>query len=219
MITLYTVQLICFVKTEKHNSSDFITLSIMYADIPEVKLGEKRLYSVDGSVEKVFKWREMGIFIHVPAGVVPPGFLCKITISLVLAGKFLFPKEFILVSGIFAISTSCDILKPIRIHLQHCVNFSDDMEKDLTFAKADYIGRSPPYHFEVCEEGIFTSELQYQSLYGALECQKFSFIGILARIRRWFTVRYKAQLLLNSKQWKAHVRVTKDIVSLLEVGQ
>ena len=77
----------------------------------------------------------------------------------------------------------------------------------------------PPYHFKVCGGGIFTSELQYQSLYGALECQKFSFIGILARIRRRFTVRYKAQLLLNSKQWKVHVTVTKDIVSLLQVGQ
>ena len=191
----------------------------MYADIPEVQLGEKRLYSVDGSIEKVFKWQEMGIFIHVPAGMVLPGCLCEITISSVLAGKFLFPEEFILVSGIFAISTSCDILKPIRIHLQHCVNFSHDMEKDLTFAKANYIGRSPPYQFEVCDGGVFTSELQYQSLYGALECQKFSFIGILARIRRLFTVRFKAQLLLNSKQWKAHVTVTKDIASLLQVGQ
>ena len=157
----------------------------------------------------------MGIFIHVPAGVVSPGYLCEITVSSVLAGKFLFPEEFILVSGIFAISTSCDILKPIRIHLQHCVNFSHDIEKDLTFAKADYIGRSPPYHFVVCGGGIFTSELQYQSLYGALECQKFSFNVILARIRSWFTVRYKAQLLLNSKQLKAHVTVAKDIVSLL----
>ena len=191
----------------------------MYADIPGVQLGEKRLYSVDGSIEKVFEWQEMGIFIHVPAGVVLPGYLCEITISSVLAGKFLFPEEFILVSGIFAVSTSCDILRPIRIHLQHCVNFSHNMEKDLTFAKAGYIDRSPPYHFEVCGGGIFTSELQYQSLYGALECQKFSFIGILAWIRRWFTIRYKAQLLLNSKQWKAHVTITKDIVSLLQVGQ
>ena len=192
----------------------------MHADIPEVQLGEERLYSVDGSIEKVFKWQEMGIFIHVPAGVVSPGYLCEITISPVLAGKFLFPEEFILVSGIFAISTSCDILKPIRIHLQHCVNFFHGIEKDLTFAKADHIGRSPPYHFEVCGGGIFTSELQYQSLYGALECQKFSFIGILAsRIRFQFTVRCKAQLLLNSKQWKAHVTVTKDIRCLLQVGQ
>ena len=93
------------------------------------------------------------------------------------------------------------------------------MEKDLTFAKADYIGRSPPYHFEICGGGIFTSEMQYQSLYGALECQKFSFIGILARIRGWFILRYKAQLLLNSKQWKAHVAVAKDVVSLLQGGQ
>ena len=38
----------------------------------EVQLGEKRLYSVDGSIEKVFKWQEMGIFIYVPAGVVFP---------------------------------------------------------------------------------------------------------------------------------------------------
>ena len=36
----------------------------MYADIPEVQLGEKRLYRFDGSVEKVFKWQEMGISIQ-----------------------------------------------------------------------------------------------------------------------------------------------------------
>ena len=161
----------------------------------------------------------MGIIIHVPAGVVSPDCLCEITVSSVYAGKFIFPEDYTLVSGVFAISTSCDILKPIKIHLQHCVNFSHNMEKDLTFAKADNSGRSPPYQFEVCAGGIFTSELQYQSLYGALECQKFSFFGIFAWIIGWFDVRYKTQLLLNSKQWKAHVTVTKDIVSLFQVGQ
>ena len=38
----------------------------------------------------------------------------EITIFSVLAGKFLFPEEFTLVNGVFEISTSCDILKPIR---------------------------------------------------------------------------------------------------------
>ena len=163
----------------------------------------------------------MGIIIYVPAGVVSPDYFCEITISSVLAGNFIFPEECTLVSGVFAISTSCDILKPIRIHLQHCVNFSHGMEKNLTFTKADGSGRSPPYQFEICDGGIFTSKLQYQSLYGALECQKFSpwFFGIFTWITGWFNVRYKAQLLLNSRQWKAHVTITKDIVSLLQVGQ
>ena len=47
----------------------------------------------------------------------------EITIFSVLAGKFLFPEEFTLVNGVFEISTSCDILKPIRIHFQHCQFF------------------------------------------------------------------------------------------------
>ncbi len=190
------------------------------------------MYTVSGNVEQVLNWVEMGINIVVPAGIIKPGSMpCDIAVVPLLHGQFLFPDNTVAVSGIYAIGTSCPILKPITIHMQHCVNlkFVEDLQV-MSFYKAEHNNCRPPYKFVPCDGGVFVRG----SSYGSLECIQFALIAILKRVsvRSWritnFTSRpdpkvcYRAQLLYSmsstSKLWIISVFVAKNIDSIIQVS-
>ena len=190
--------------------------------LSQVNMMKKRLYTVTGSSDEVLRWEEHWVTIHVPAGVVQPWTCCDIAVILILEGKFVFPYNHTLVSAIYAIGTSCELLKPIKIELQHCVNVTEGNKGRLRFAKAKNDDFNPPYEFQTCGNGVFPAGSQY----GSLECDSFSLYTILMSIASWFTgrssTRYKAQLFHTKStvpnRWTVQFAVTKDINYHIEVN-
>ena len=185
----------------------------------------KRLYSVSGKADEVLNWEKMGIDIGVPAGVISNGGFCDIAVVAVLSGDFIFPDNSIPVSGIFAVGTSCALEKPLTIKLQHCVDISSEKDADMmVFAKAEHIGRSPPYIFEEQDNGLFAQGSQY----GSLDCQSFTLIAVIRRLRAWITghpdtsIKYRAQVLYaanaSSGGYIVQFAVIKNTNNLVKVS-
>ena len=186
---------------------------------------KKRLYTVTGSSDEVLRWEEHGVTIHVPAGVVQPGTCCDIAVIPIMEGKCVFPDNHTPVSAIYAIGASCQLLKPIKIELQHCVDVTEGNKGRLSFAEAKHGDVNPPYEFQTCAcgDGVFPAGSQY----GSLECYSFSLYTILMSIGRWFfgnpITRYKARLFYTKStivpnKWTVRFVVTKDIISHIEVN-
>ena len=197
----------------------------IFTDTLKVRSIGKRLYSVSGKADEVLSWEKMGIDICVPAGVISSGGFCDIAVVAVLSGDFIFPDNSLPVSGVFAVGTSCALEKPLTIKLQHCVDISSEKDADMmVFAKAEHNGRPPPYIFEEYDSGLFAQGSQY----GSLDCQSFTLITLMRRMRAWITgcpdtsIKYRAQVLytvnLSSGGYIVHFAVIKNTNILVEVS-
>ena len=136
-------------------------------------------------------WQEKGMMtITVPAGAVAPGNSCDITVAPVSPTKnCIFLDDSVLVSEIFEVTTSCGILKPITIKLQHCVEVTEDNEiTSLAFAKAEQ--NHAPLIFEKLEGGCFDVGSQY----GSIQCEKFSQFAIICDRNRRVRLRCSARM-------------------------
>ena len=155
------------------------------------------------------------IIIHVPAGVVPPGQTCDITITPVQPSECVLPPDAILVSEVFEVTTSCDLQAPITIILRHCVRPTREDERNcLSFAKAE--SGAGNCYFKECENGIFT----IGSEYGELECKRFS--TFLAWWRKKLGLPCPLECCVRMVhsflyQHEAHIVVTKNNGDLMEV--
>ena len=92
----------------------------------------------------------------------------EVQVTALAGGKFVFPENTILVSAVYAVSTSIPI--PMRLELQHCIDLSiqPDMRRYLKFAIAS-IDSSSPYKFSL-EEGDFKPDSWYGSFNFTTNC-------------------------------------------------
>ena len=168
-------------------------------------------------------WQEKSnITIVVPVGIVPPESSCDITISPVLPKLCNFPENSVLVSDVFEVTTSCEILKPILIKLRHCIQLTSEEERAcLTFAKAESHEGLPSQHcFEKHEGGVFDVGTRH----GRLECSKFSWFScIWQAVNDWLypplicSVAMLYSFWTKSDKYIAHIVVTRDNEELSEV--
>ena len=176
-------------------------------------------------------WQDVGIQISVPSGIVSKDTLCDIAVIPILHGDFQFPQGMVLVSGVYAIGTSCKIKKPLTIHIQHCVELSSEVNiQALTFCKAEHGSASLyPYEFIPCQGGTFKIESQY----GSLDCESFTFYGIGMWILSWFAghpdpvrpdppaITYRAQVLYRettSRSYVVLIYAIKNIKTIIKVS-
>ena len=139
----------------------------------------------------------------------------------VIEGSFTFPPDTTPVSAMYAIGTSCELKKPIRISIQHCVELTDPLHCDqLSFAKAKHVDCSPSYEFKAIDGGHFSVGLDY----GLLDCSSFSFLTIIQRkiagfcslaVSRYKLLTFYRYTRIND--WEVHFVVTKDINHFVEV--
>ena len=203
-----------------YNSHSYV---FIFTDTLQARSVGKRLYSVSGKANEVLSWKKMGIDISVPAGVISSGGFCDIAVVAVLSGDFIFPDNSIPVSGVYAVGTSCKLMKPLTINLQHCVEISEEDTGTMSFTKAEHSRKSPPYVFEDCKGGVFIPGAQYASL----DCQSFTLIAIVRRMRAWITgqpdssIKYRAQVLYlksSSGRYIVYLVVVKNTNSLVQVS-
>ena len=170
-------------------------------------------------------WQEKGIMtITVPAGAVAPGNSCDITVAPVSPTKnCIFPDDSVLVSEIFEVTTSCDIIKPITIKLQHCVQVTGKSQiASLAFAKAERNhpnDKSSPLIFEKLEGGCFDVGSKYA---GSIKCERFSYFSIIWDKKRRVPCPLRCSVLMyysesDSSAHTVHIVVTKNLGNNIEV--
>ena len=175
----------------------------------------------------VLSWKDVGIEISVPPDAISHGVSCDIAVIPLLHGDFRFPGNAVAVSGIYAIGTTCKLAKPLTIHMEHCVQLSDEEDVEaMSFCKAEHGSTAPPpYEFIPCDGGRFA----IGSRYGSLDCQSFTLITIFRRVRSWITgipdptITYRAQVLYATRPTDGmqivYIFVIKNINILLQVCQ
>ena len=175
----------------------------------------------------MLSWKDMGIEISVPPNAISPhdGISCDIAVIPLLHGDFQFPDNSVAVSGIYAIGTSCKLAKPLTIHMEHCVQLSNEEDVEaMSFYKAEHGSTAPPpYEFIPCDGGTFS----VGSRFGSLDCQSFTLIAILRRVRSRITgvpdptIRYRAQVLYATSADDgnpiAYIFAIKNISTILQV--
>ncbi|XP_019853521.1 PREDICTED: uncharacterized protein LOC109582898 [Amphimedon queenslandica] len=120
---------------------------------------------------QLINWEEYGIRINFPKKYLSSmGAHLAVHVTPLAGGKFAFPENTILVSTVYAVSTSIPI--PMRLELQHCID--PTMTRYLKFATAS-INSCSPYQFSFKKEGKFQSD----SWYGSFNFDANCFICIL----------------------------------------
>ena len=220
MLVRASLFLIC----EKYENDSFS----FHTDSLNAQPFTKHLYTdVSMKTGAILSWKDAGIEISVPPGAISPhdGISCDIAVIPLLHGDFRFPDNSVAVSGIYAIGTSCKLAKPLTIHMEHCVQLSNEEDVEaMNFYKAEHGSTAPPpYEFIPCDGGKFSVGSQY----GSLDCQSFTLFTILRRIRSWITgvpdptIRYRAQVLYATRPTDGmqivYIFVLKNLINLLQV--
>ena len=99
----------------------------------------------------------------------------EITANGLWGGKFEFPENTTLISGVcyISVSSSSQLNKPVTIQLEHCANITDEKQADyLSFVVAK---SGPPFKFKYLPGGSFPPGSQY----GTIHLKEFSYLAIV----------------------------------------
>ena len=115
---------------------------------------------------------EFGIKIHVPSNTLEPNM--TLTVGIGNTGNFIYPKNLTLVSSNYYIKVSSELMQPLTVEIEHCVDIVDKGQSSkLTFGNAD-TGNVPPYGYKNMHNGSFAIK---QSS-GNITLLNFSFLAI-----------------------------------------
>ena len=119
---------------------------------------------------------ECGLNILIPTEVITPiEASYEITAKGLWGGKFEFPENTRLISGVcyISVSSSSQLHKPVTVKLEHCANITDEKQaKYLSFVVAK---SGPPFKFEYLPGGSFSPFSQY----GTIHLKEFSYLAIV----------------------------------------
>ena len=92
--------------------------------------------------------------MSVPQGSLEAGETCDVAFKAIAHGQFEFPENTVLVSGVYAISTTRKLLVPATIEVEHCVRLkSTEQCNRLCFVRAYCTQKDLPYTFKPLEGG------------------------------------------------------------------
>ena len=145
---------------------------------------------VNNETIQIMNLHQFGFILYIPpnASLGPVTF----TVGVSLSRDFIPPPNTTLVSALYYIKTSSELLRPVTIEIEHCVNTDSVDAAKLTFAKAGKDYSSTPYSFEMVSGGRFGSS------WGVIFLSDFSQVGIFAENASG--VSYHAQLLRTHRQ-------------------
>ena len=148
-----------------------------YTDLlKDVMIVGKNCYKYSAIEDQRLSVKECGLKLLIPAQVITPvDALYEITVNGLWCGKFEFPKNSQLVSGVchISVTSSSQLNKPVTVQLEHCVNITDKKQaKYLSFVVAK---SGPPFNFEYLPGGSFCPGSQY----GTIHLKEFSLLGIV----------------------------------------
>ena len=133
----------------------------------------KKYSKFNAAEDQQLSVEECGLKILMPAQVVDGSY--EITANGLWGGKFEFPENTILISGVcyISVSSSSQLTKPVKVQLEHCANITDEKQAEyLSFVVAK---SGPPFKFEYLPGGSFCPGSQY----GIIHLKEFSFLAIV----------------------------------------
>jgi len=117
-------------------------------------MAEEEHLTLSGNEERTFDRRKgQGFVLHVPKGAVSSSDCIVAVKSRVVSQstpEFIFPEGSKLVSGVYHITASRELSKPVTLEIQHCACSTikgDSQHTQLEVAIADST-TGPPYHFK-----------------------------------------------------------------------
>ena len=155
----------------------------MYTDnlecLSDVNIASKKLFLIQGDRPQLLNWERYGLRIGVSGGSLPSTKTAEVAVVALVGGQFVFPKNTVLVSAVYAVSVSRPLLKALRLEMQHCVYLSRGVKtKYLKFAIAPVSTPSLPYQFSIVDGGDF-SEGKW---YGSINREKFCLVSIVGSL-------------------------------------
>ena len=155
----------------------------MYTDnlecLSDVNIASKKLFLIQGDRPQLLNWERYGLRIGVSGGSLSSTETAEVAVVALVGGQFVFPKNTVLVSAVYAVSVSRPLLKALSLEMQHCVDLSRGVKtKYLKFAIAPVSTASLPYEFSIVDGGEF-SEGKW---YGSINREKFSLVSIVGSL-------------------------------------
>ena len=171
---------------------------------PAIAIDNISSFIIEPQHEHSFKWENNGFAIYSPNNSIEHLTTCVVHIYSSLAGQYIFPSNYQLVSAVYWIhpSPTCKFKKPLTIKIQHCASKAHR----LTFVRANS-DQYPPYSFQThSKHGIFNNS------YGELNVTELSAFAITHKGQfgeRFYKVKlfYLAEKLQN---WIIYLAITWD---------
>ena len=137
-------------------------------ELEGVHVADQKSFLIHSGSDESVNWEEYGIRITIPQGAVLPSNTVQVTITALVGGDFIFPKDTELVSAVYAISLSKPFLEPVKLEIQHCVSIKTPAHGNyLSFCTAT--NNLPPYKFNTVDGGEFF----VGNRYGIISVAKF----------------------------------------------
>uniref|UniRef100_A0A1X7U7T7 Uncharacterized protein n=1 Tax=Amphimedon queenslandica TaxID=400682 RepID=A0A1X7U7T7_AMPQE len=145
--------------------------------LSDVQVAEKKLFLVQGEKPQLINWEKYGLRIGVQEDTLSPTDTVEVAVVALVVGEFVFPKNTVLVSAVYAVSVSKLLPKPLRLEIEHCINLTGrpGLTRFLKFAIAPVSTPSLPYHFLIVKGGEFKPD----SWYGSIERKEFCLVAIV----------------------------------------
>ena len=136
---------------------------------------EKKSFSVEGGKHQSINWRKYGLSIEIQEESFLSSTTAEVAVHVFIGGSFVFPKNFVLVSAVYAVSVPKSLHKPFSLSLQHCIDLKTypTLTKYLKFATVPITTPTPsiPYKFSIMKGGDFSN-----SLYGVIDQQGLCYL-------------------------------------------
>ena len=131
----------------------------------EAVIADQNLFLVQGDQHHYFVWEECGFKLRSYHHTISTHDTCAVRVSALAGGNFIFPEDIELVSAVYAVTISTPVLKDLEIHLQHCLDISDQrVIKNVSFAVASSVSSTSGYEFHLMDDERFTLQNEYGSI-------------------------------------------------------
>uniref|UniRef100_A0A1X7UU21 Uncharacterized protein n=1 Tax=Amphimedon queenslandica TaxID=400682 RepID=A0A1X7UU21_AMPQE len=131
--------------------------------LSDVNIASKKLFLIQGDRPQLLNWERYGLRIGVSGGSLSSTETAEVAVVTLVGGQFVFPKNTVLVSAMYAVSISRPLLKALRLEMQHCVDLLRGAKtKYIKFAIAPVSTASLSYEFSIVDGGEFREEEEEQ---------------------------------------------------------
>ena len=131
----------------------------------EAVIADQNLFLVQGDQHHYFVWEECGFKLRSYHHTISTHDTCAVRVSALAGGNFIFPEGIELLSAVYAVTISTPVFKDLEIHLQHCLDISDQREiKNVSFAVASTVSSTSGYKFYLVDDERFTLHNEYGSI-------------------------------------------------------
>ena len=133
-------------------------------------VADTKLFKIEGASSQILKWKEYRLKICIQQNTLSLNESCEITVKVLFGGMFKLSKGK-LISFIYDIYVSKQLLKPVQLTIPHCTYLvTRDQITFLSFVKASIDESVRPCEFKLEKEGQFCCNKTFGQIYLSESC-------------------------------------------------